>query len=165
MRPLLVYSLRLCLLGGVLAPAVPALAAPPASADVELWRRECAFAATMAQRDLQAFAGFVADPAVFHSGPTPLKGRDAVRTYWQRFYAEPAAPFSWYPDLAEMLEPERLAHTSGPVFGNDGALIGRFHTLWRKEPDGQWRVLLDHGSPPDARDRERHARPDPEACR
>ncbi|MBB2485547.1 nuclear transport factor 2 family protein [Mitsuaria sp. WAJ17] len=157
--------LRLGAFVGLMAAVLPSQAAPQATADAELWRRECAFAATMADRDLQAFAGFVSEQAVFHSGPTPLKGREAVRSFWQRFYTEAAAPFSWYPDQAELLEPGRLAYTSGPVFGEDGRLIGRFHTIWRKESDGTWRVLLDHGGTPDAKDRERHARPDPEACR
>ena len=165
MRPAIANTLRSGALLGLMAAALPSLAAPPATADAELWRRECAFATTMADRDLQAFAGFVSEQAIFHSGPTPLKGRAAVRGFWQRFYTEAAAPFSWYPDRAELLEAGRLAHTSGPVFGADGALIGRFYSIWRKETDGEWRVLLDHGGPPDAKDRERHARPDPEACR
>lgn len=165
MRPALAPALRLGALLGLMAAAQPVLAAPPASADAELWRRECGFAATMAQRDLQAFAGFVSEQALFHSGPAPLKGRAAVTGFWQRFYTETTAPFSWYPDRAELLEPGRLAHTSGPVFGADGALIGRFYSIWRKEADGEWRVLHDHGGPPDAKDRERHARPDPDACR
>ena len=165
MRPAIAPTLRPGALLVLMAATLPSLAAPPATADAELWRRECAFAATMAERNLQAFAGFVSEQAVFHSGPTPLKGREAVRRFWQRFYADAAAPLSWYPDQAELLEPDRLAHTSGPVFGADGKLSGRFHTIWRKEADGQWRVLLDHGGPPDARDGERHARPDPDACR
>ncbi len=167
MRPATAPTSRLgVLIGliGLMAAILPAQATPPASADAEVWRRECAFAATMADRDLQAFASFVSEQALFHSGPTPLKGREAVRGFWQRFYTEAAAPFSWYPDRAELLEPGRLAHTSGPVFGADGALIGRFYTIWRKEADGEWRVLHDHGGPPDAKDRERHARPDPDAC-
>ncbi|HLO95435.1 MAG TPA: nuclear transport factor 2 family protein [Burkholderiaceae bacterium] len=158
-------ALRLFVYVGLLAVSPASRASPPATADAELWRRECAFAATMAERDLDAFGGFVSEQAIFHSGPTPLKGREAVRAHWQRFYSGPAAPFSWYPDQAELLEPGRLAHTSGPVFGADGALIGRFYTIWRKETDGAWRVLLDHGGPPNARDSERHARPDPDACR
>lgn len=147
------------------AAAWPARGAPAPQADAALWQRECAFADTMARRDLEAFGRFVAEQAVFHSGPAPLRGRAAVQAYWQRFYAEAQAPFSWYPDVAELLEPDRLAHTSGPVFGPDGALVARFHTVWRKEADGQWRVLLDHGGPASPGDRERHPRPDPEACR
>lgn len=146
------------------ASALPAQAVPT-DADATLWRRECAFADTLARRDLAGFAGFVSEQALFHNGPAPLRGRAAVQAYWKRYFDAPAAPFSWYPDTAELLEPDRLAHTSGPVFDPDGRLIARFHTIWRKEPDGMWRVLLDHGGAPDAKDAQRHPRPDPLACR
>ena len=45
-----------------------------------------------------------------------------------------------------MLESGRLALSSGPVLGASGEQIGRFNSIWRKDADGQWRVVFDKGS-------------------
>ncbi|MFO1456229.1 MAG: molybdopterin cofactor-binding domain-containing protein [Steroidobacteraceae bacterium] len=46
-----------------------------------------------------------------------------------------------------------LAATSGPVRNPAGQVIGRFHSIWRREADGHWRIVFDRGeSPCDCRD-------------
>src|SRR6185503_11055832 len=59
---------------------------------------ERAFAATMAKRDHQAFASFLADEAIFYNGPKVLRGKDTVAAEWKPLYEKPEAPFSWEPD-------------------------------------------------------------------
>jgi ketosteroid isomerase-like protein len=116
----------------------------PPAAQVEA--RETAFAKTMAERDLEAFASFIASEAVFSSGEEPLRGRDAIVAAWARFFAGPEAPFSWQPDLVRVLGSGTMAFSSGPVRDPSGKEIGRFNSIWRKEADGQWRVMFDKGS-------------------
>ncbi len=115
-----------------------------ATAEVEA--REIAFAKTMADRDLEAFLSFVSDEAVFFNGNEPLRGRDAIGRAWAPFFDGVAAPFSWHPDLTEVLESGRLALSSGPVRDASGAEVGRFNSIWRKDADGHWRVVFDKGS-------------------
>ena len=72
---------------------------PPAGdARAQVMAAERAFAKTMADRDHAAFARFIADEAIFFTGPTPLRGRRAVVDGWARFYEGAKAPFSWQPD-------------------------------------------------------------------
>lgn len=108
---------------------------------------ERAFAKTMADRDHRAFATFVADDAVFFSGPTPLRGKAAVVDFWARFYKEARAPFSWEPDEVEVLDSGTLAISSGPVRNPQGKVFARFSSIWRLDAPGQWRVVFDKGSP------------------
>jgi ketosteroid isomerase-like protein len=108
--------------------------------------REIAFARTMADRDFEAFATFIAEEAIFFDGDQALRGRDAVLEAWARFFDGPTPPFSWHPDLVEVLESGDLALSSGPVYTAGGETGGRFNTIWRKEPDGVWRVVFDKGS-------------------
>ncbi len=108
--------------------------------------QEIAFAKTMLDRDLTAFASFVSEEAVFFSGNEPLKGREAVLAAWSGFFNDEAAPFSWMPDTVVVLASGQLAHSSGPVHSPNGDVIGRFNSIWRKEADGQWRVVFDKGS-------------------
>jgi len=115
-----------------------------AAAEVEA--REIAFAKTMADRDLDAFLTFVSPEAIFFNGNEPLRGRDVIAQGWAPFFEGAAAPFSWHPDVVEVLESGRLALSSGPVRGASGEEVGRFNSIWRKEADGQWRVVFDKGS-------------------
>ena len=112
----------------------------------EVEAREIAFAKTMADRDLDAFLSFVSPEAIFFNGNEPLRGRDAIGRGWARFFEGPDAPFSWHPDVVQVLESGRLALSSGPVLGASGEQIGRFNSIWRKDADGQWRVVFDKGS-------------------
>jgi ketosteroid isomerase-like protein len=76
------------------------------------------------------------------------RGPAAVAEVWKAFYEGPAAPFSWKPDTVEVLDSGSLAFSSGPVFAPDGARVSTFNSVWRKEPDGKWRVVFDKGCPP-----------------
>lgn len=106
---------------------------------------EIAFAKTMADRDHAAFMGFIADDAVFLNGGKPLRGKAAIGEHWKRFYSGPTAPFSWKPDLVEVVGSGNLAQTLGPVASPGGQVIARFYSSWRLEPDGRWRVVFDDG--------------------
>jgi ketosteroid isomerase-like protein len=108
--------------------------------------REIAFAKTMADRDLDAFLAFVAPEAVFFEGNEPLRGRETIARAWAPFFEGAAAPFSWHPDLVEVLDSGQLALTSGPVRDPAGAVVGRFNSIWRREADGRWLVVFDKGS-------------------
>src|SRR5580765_443980 len=86
---------------------------PQRVADVER-----AFAATMAKRDAAGFASHVSQEAIFMgSSDTPrvLRGRQAIVEAWKQYFDDPAPPFSWEPDIVEMLDSGTLALTSGPV--------------------------------------------------
>jgi ketosteroid isomerase-like protein len=105
---------------------------------------ERAFAESMANRDLGAFAAFVADDAVFF-GTEVLQGRDEVVAGWRAFFEGPTAPFSWAPETVVVLESGTLAHSSGPIFDVQGRQVATFNSVWRRESNGGWRVVCDKG--------------------
>jgi ketosteroid isomerase-like protein len=106
---------------------------------------EIAFAKTMADRDYLAFLRFVAEDAVFLNGDKPLRGKAAIAEYWKRFYSDSRAPFSWKPELVEVIGSGGLAQSTGPVSSADGKVFASFYSTWRLESDGNWRVVLDNG--------------------
>lgn len=133
----------------VAACAGSAIGAPPPSPDAQaqVRARERAFAKTMADRDHAAFVSFLAEETLFLPSGGPLRGKAAVAQAWKKFYEAPKAPFSWEPDTAEVLDSGALAMTSGPVFDPDGKRVGTFNSVWRREADGQWRIVFDKGCP------------------
>ena len=141
-------------LGGVAAAVLFALGFASATgqqndsgqAQREVREREVAFAKTMADRDQAAFASFVSVEAVF-VGRTTLRGRQQISDGWKPFFEGAQPPFSWRPETVEVLESGTLALTSGPVFDPQEKQIGTFNSIWRREPDGRWRVIFDKGCP------------------
>ena len=107
---------------------------------------ERGFARTMADRDYAAFTTYLADEAIFFSGPTPLRGKQAVAEHWRRFYEKPDAPFSWGPESVEVLDSGTLATSSGPVRDPAGKHFATFFSIWRLEAPGVWRIIFDNGS-------------------
>jgi ketosteroid isomerase-like protein len=110
-------------------------------------RTEAAFAKTMADRDAPAFAKFLAAETVFLSGGQATRGAKAVAEKWKRFFEGPQAPFSWAPEFVEVLDSGKLAMSSGPVRDPSGKRTGTFNSVWRREADGQWKIVLDNGCP------------------
>jgi ketosteroid isomerase-like protein len=127
--------------------AVPVAAESPETLARQVRAREAAFAKTMADRDHAAFASFVSEEALF-LGQGVLRGRGAVAEGWRPFFEEATAPFSWEPERVEVIDSGTLALSTGPVRGPGGERIGTFHSTWRLEADGEWRVVLDVGCPP-----------------
>jgi len=119
----------------------------PKDVAAELKATEEAFAQTMADRDRVAFSLFLAEETVFFAGPREIRGKAAVAKAWAPFFDGPEAPFSWQPDTAAVLDSGTLGLTSGPVFAPDGTRVGTFNSVWRRGPDGSWKVVFDRGCP------------------
>jgi ketosteroid isomerase-like protein len=135
---------------------VAGCAASPSTIDIEarqreVWDTEVAFARTMADRDFAAFGRFVSEHTVFWTGGKPLRGKAAVLQAWQRFYDGPRAPFSWQPDEVVVIGDGTLAQSTGPVRDPDGKVFARFRSVWRRESDGRWLIVLDRGEAAEAK--------------
>lgn len=112
----------------------------------QVMEAERAFAATMKTRDIDGFARFLADEAIFMSAQGNLRGKAAIVKGWRQFYAGPQAPFWWEPEEVEVVDSGTLAYSGGPVFDAAGKRIGRFNSIWRLKAPGQWEVVFDRGS-------------------
>jgi ketosteroid isomerase-like protein len=101
----------------------------------------------MADRDHAAFVSFLADEAVFLGPKETLRGKAAVAKGWLRYYDGATAPFSWAPERVEVLDTGTLALSTGPVYDPQGKRVGTFNSVWRREPGGAWKIVLDNGCP------------------
>jgi ketosteroid isomerase-like protein len=131
------------------APPTAPVMSKPVSSSAELLEQvraaETAFAQTMAKRDLNGFAALIAPDAVFINGGSPLRGREAILAFWGRFFKEPAAPFSWRPEIVELASNGSLGYTEGPVTSSAGKVFARFYSTWQRQNTGNWLVVFDNG--------------------
>ena len=135
---------------GFASAAAAANQTPPGSADRLVADAERGFASTLARRDFGAFPSFISEEAIFlgnEGGTQILRGRRAIAEAWKPYFDGAQAPFSWEPDLVQVVDSGSLATTSGPVRNPKGDVTGRFNSVWRLESDGRWRVVFDRGSP------------------
>ena len=123
--------------------ARPARAVDPATARREVRQAEIAFATAFRNRDRRAFFAMIADDAVFLGPHRTLRGKRQVLGVWDRFFAAPAAPFSWVPERVEISGDGSLGLSTGPVRDPSGMQIASFSSIWRRQADGSWRVIFD----------------------
>jgi ketosteroid isomerase-like protein len=110
-------------------------------------RAERAFALMAAEKGTRAafLANMTDDAVVF--GPT---GAGNGKKVWTA-RPEGTGLLSWEPVYADVARAGDIAYTTGPwVFRPNGpnntpAAHGQFFTIWRKEPDGTWKWILDIG--------------------
>lgn len=120
----------------------------------ELAHMEDEFCAmTKAQGVLAAFEHFAA-PDVAFLGPDPRKvrGLEAVR---QRMGPDtPGVSVTWSATFTDVSDDGTLGYNYGRyewrIPGGDGQAsvhTGWFLTIWKRQPDGTWRYVMDNGTP------------------
>ena len=147
LRPCLLHALLVGSLVGMFTTSADAATLPATELDAiagQVKAAETAFAQTMADRKFDRFPDFVAEDAVFRGANLRI-GRAAIVDAWRSLYAKPEAPFSWSPDAVTVAADGRTAISTGPVRTPDGKMVSRFTSIWRKDGDGHWRVIVDQG--------------------
>ena len=138
---------RWILCAALLLTAFGARAESNAQLKEQVRQTEIAFAKTLADRNPAAFASFLAAETVFFSSGRVARGAKEVAERWKGFFEGPQAPFSWAPEAVEVLDSGTLAMSSGPVRDPSGKRTGTFNSVWRREADGKWKIVLDNGCP------------------
>jgi ketosteroid isomerase-like protein len=125
-----------------------------------LFDLEARFQKDVSERGGPGFAEwFAADGVLLGNGAAPLIGKVAIAkstTWLPKDYQ-----LTWTPTDAVMGPSGDIGYTwshyegrSKDANGNPVVTSGRFITIWRREPDGSWKVALDAGAnePPQAGD-------------
>ena len=117
----------------------------------ELFRVDQAWARAAADRDVEGSLSFWADDArVFPPGQPALVGKDAIRGYVKAAFAMPGFSIGWKTSEFVISASGDLAYGFGTnevtLDGPDGKPItehGRALTVWRKDPAGAWKCVVD----------------------
>lgn len=117
-----------------------------------LFDLEAKFAKDVAARGGAGFASwFAPDGILLGNGAAPIIGQVAIAksTNW----TPKTYQLTWTPTDAIMDPSGDIGYTwshyeghSKDANGNPVLVTGRFITIWRKQPDGSWKVVLDAGA-------------------
>jgi ketosteroid isomerase-like protein len=117
---------------------------------------------------------FAEDGVMGREGKPPVVGREAIREHMGKAFASPGFSLRWQPVAAQMQIPGQLGVTRGrsqmrsrDVSGRELTRAGAYLSVWRRHPDGSWKVVYDTGAldlePIPAAAPVRSAAPDPGA--
>jgi ketosteroid isomerase-like protein len=136
------------------APAAPNPLTDPTvkPGKIVLFDLEARFAKDVLERGGKAFAEWFAEDGVaLGNGAAPLVGRVAIAK--SANWDPKVYQLTWTPTEALMGPSGDIGYTWGhfeghskDANGNPVTTTGRYITIWRKQPDGSWKVVLDAGS-------------------
>lgn len=117
-----------------------------------LFDLEAHFAADTAKGGGKAFSTWFAEDGVsLGKGLAPVHGREAIAK--QATWSPKNYQLTWTPTEAVMGPAGDMGYTWGhydgrstDADGNTKVTSGRYLTIWRKERDGNWKVVLDSSS-------------------
>ncbi|MBI4905695.1 MAG: DUF4440 domain-containing protein [Acidobacteria bacterium] len=144
-------TLPLMLLGGA-ASAAPTKKQKTAIAEIQ--QADLAFCEATKQRGLDGWMSYFADEAVaFPPGKPTITGRENLRANYSRMFSQPGFSLIWRPVKADAAASGDMGYTIGTAEfsrrGDDGKIVTqptKYLTVWKKQPDGSWKVVADLGN-------------------
>ena len=101
--------------------------------------------------DVEAFVSFFADGGRFLPPEAPeAHSREDIQKTASGFFSLPGFSVSWSPNFAGVSQAGDLGYSIGTLEltvddaeGNPVIRNGKYTTVWRKQEDGQWKVVSD----------------------
>ena len=150
---LLACSLLLCLpaMSGAETPAKPA---GKEALKAELAKMEDAFCAMAKEKGIRAAFEYFAAPdvAFVDTDPRRVRGLAAVRE--RMGPDQPGVSVTWSAMFTDVSDDGTLGYNWGRyewrspgADGKERIRTGFFLTIWKRQPDGSWRYVMDNGAP------------------
>ena len=116
----------------------------------EILETEKAFAKLAKEKGLKvAFTTFASEEAVLLRENKLIRGKKEIEEYFEKQNLE-NVQLDWTPNLIDVAASGDLGYTYGKYnfegIGEKGQIIkstGVFHTVWKKEANGEWRYVWD----------------------
>lgn len=115
---------------------------------------EMAFAASVAEKNLERFESHLDPDAIFMGGRI-LAGKEAILDAWKVYFDDNAPVLEWHPEDVAVRANGKMGITRGPYTlrtrtsdGQEETRTGSFSSVWELQKDGRWRILFDSGCAP-----------------
>jgi ketosteroid isomerase-like protein len=115
------------------------------NAEAEVREADQAWAKAVSARSIEQVMGFYdAEGATAGSVMPPVSGLGQIHTTWEGFFAMPNFALTW--SLEDVLVfgsgTGTIAYSTGTWKGAEANEFGPYLAVWRKQRDGQWKVLV-----------------------
>ena len=79
-------------------------------------------------------------------GTLPVIGRSALENFWKD--KPDPKELTWEPFKAEAAKSGEIGYSLGnwKYVTKDTTLYGNYYTIWKKQPDGKWKFVVDGGN-------------------
>jgi len=112
------------------------------------------FARDTAKNGVEAWVSYFSqDGVMLPDTGEVVRGHESIHALMAPAFDIPGFSLSWTPEFAEVSVSADLAYTFGSyetsapdADGNRVVARGRYVTIWRKDADGGWKVVLDIGN-------------------
>jgi uncharacterized protein (TIGR02246 family) len=126
-----------------------------ATEEAAIRRTDTEWLAASTARDLERVLPFWTDDATILSPGAPaIVGKEAIRRYVSRAFATPGFSISWKTEKVEVSQSGDMAYSTGTdrisyatADGKSVAADNRGVAIWKKQPDGSWKCILDVMNP------------------
>ena len=121
----------------------------------ELLEADRRFAQQTAEEGLEAWVNHFAPDGAMVSGHGEISGEPYIRAAMESTLTDSTIAVTWKPRRARAAESGELGYTVGDYRisrrDSTGSIAetldrGLYVTIWRRQPDGQWKVVVDIGS-------------------
>lgn len=114
----------------------------------ELMQKDVEFSNLSAKRGAKAaFLEYMHDECILlRPESMPIAGRDSIEALLSGF--NPKHIMTWKPLAAEVSSSGDLGYTYGTYSLHSGTNVfkGTYVTIWKKDSDGNWKMILDSGN-------------------
>jgi uncharacterized protein (TIGR02246 family) len=101
--------------------------------------------------DVEKFVSFFAEGGTMLTPDAPIaEGQEAIRAAATSMFALPGFGLSWKNTKADVAASGDLGYTVGTyemtmndAAGQPSTMAGKYLTVWKKQADGQWKVVVD----------------------
>ena len=147
--------LALVAVAGLVLASLAVGAPEPADEREALLAADRAFDQATAEKGIEGWVAFFApNGSMLPGNDPPVTGPEAIREFMGPTLAQPGVSLRWQPTRAEVLIPGVLGMTTGrwerrsvDAEGKPMSRMGTYVTIWKKQPDGAWKVVFDTGAP------------------
>jgi ketosteroid isomerase-like protein len=118
----------------------------------ELIKVDLEFCKATKEKGLDGWMSYFAeDSFIFPNGLPVISGKSAIREVYIKINFDPTI-ISWKPEYAEVSQSGELGFTYGyadfTIKDSSGIKVykGKYTTIWKKQPNGEWKVKVDFGN-------------------
>lgn len=116
----------------------------------EILETEKAFARLVKESGIKtAFLKYASDEAVLNRDGRFIKGKQEIEAYFDAQTSKDVR-LEWTPEFVSVAAAGDMAYTYGKFTleatsetGEPIQFSGNFHTVWKREPNGEWRYVWD----------------------